>query len=216
MNRLALPTRIVLVRHGQIPANVEQIWHGSTDQPLTPRGQEEARLAAGLLQAQSPRPAALYTSPLMRARQTARAISEKLALQPRVEPGLSEYGIGELEGESYLSLAREHRFFHKILADFSFAPPGGESLGGVVERTVDALRRIAAAHEAERVVVVGHGAALALGLARLLDDDPKQWQRYQQSNCAVSELELDPTPRLTSFNETSHLLQLRDKNREFA
>ena len=196
---------LLLVRHGQIAANAERVWHGSTDSPLTERGREEAARTARHLAVRAPRPIALYTSPLLRARETAEPIAAELGLSARVEPGLAEYGIGELEGVSYLALAQQHRFFEKIAADPDFAPPLGESPRQVVARVSAALAAIAGAHRGGPVVVVSHGAALGLALGSLLERDANQWQRFHLANCGLSELVLEPAPRLLSWNATGHL-----------
>ncbi len=196
---------LVLVRHGQIAANVSRIWHGSTDSELTEEGHSQAGRTAAHLATRAPLPIALYTSPLARTRATAGPIAQALGLEPRVEPGLAEYGIGELEGQSYADLFQVHRFFERITNDPEFAPPGGESPRQVIARVSAALGRIAREHRGEQVVVVSHGAALGLALGALLDGDPNQWQRYHLSNCAVSELVLEPAPRLLSWNRTEHL-----------
>ena len=150
-------------------------------------------------------PAALYSSPLLRARATADAVAGVTGLEVVCDPGLAEYAIGELEGESYEDLYRKHGFFERIARDPDFAPPGGESLRQVVSRVVDAFERIAAAHPGGQAVVVGHGAAMGLALARLLGDDGAAFQKYHKANCGLSELLLAPEPRLLRFNETAHL-----------
>ena len=205
MTETAGPARLLLVRHGQIEANVTRVWHGSTDSPLTPRGEDQARRVAGFLAKTRTEVAALYTSPLRRTRDTAEHIGAALGLEPQPLPGLVEYGIGELEGVSYRALFEEHRFFHRIFRDRDFAPPGGESLREVVERATASLFEIASAHPGAEVIAVGHGAAMGLALAHLLEDDPIAWQKYQAGNCSVSELVLEPEPRLLHFDETDHL-----------
>ncbi|HTO05535.1 MAG TPA: histidine phosphatase family protein [Myxococcota bacterium] len=197
--------RIVLVRHGEIAANAARIWHGSTDSELTERGQLQAGRVAEHLALREPRPVALYVSPLRRTRATAAPIAARLGLELRLEPGLREYGIGELEGVSYDDLMREHRFFERIAQDPGFAPPGGESPREVIARVRDALERIARAHRGEQAIVVSHGAALGFTLGTLIDRDSTQWHRYHLANCAVSELVLEPEPRLLSWNSTDHL-----------
>lgn len=201
----AEPARLLLVRHGQIAANVEQRWHGSTDSALTPQGREQAQRVALHLAARTPRVAAVYASPLARARDTAAAIGTALGLPVALEPDLMEFGIGELENQPYQTLLGEHRFFERILSDPDYAPRGGESLRGVTERTSRALRGIARAHSGQDVAVVGHGAALALALAWLLDGDRQAWRRYHVANCSVSELVLEPEPELLLFDGTEHL-----------
>lgn len=198
-------TRLLLVRHGEIRANLSRVWHGSTDSGLTEQGREQARrLGAWLARAHSP-VRVLYSSPLERARDTARLIGEPLGLEPRFDSDLVEYGIGEWEGESYLDLARERGFFDTIQADLDFAPPGGESPRAVIGRMRRALGRIWRDHAGAQALIVGHGAALAFALAELLEGDPNAWQRYQKDNCALSELVLEPDPRLLRFNALPHL-----------
>jgi CheY-like chemotaxis protein len=72
---------------------------------------------------------------------------------------LVEYGLGEWEGLAFNLLAEQHNFYERTRSDLNFSPPGGESLRGVSERVVDALRGIHARHdEGERVLVVRVGS----------------------------------------------------------
>ena len=105
---------------------------------------------------------------------------------------------------SYDALLQEHDFFTRI-EDPDYAPPGGESVRVVSERVVAAWERVRDQHPGAPVVLVGHGAATALGLAALIDGSPLQWQRYHVANCSVSELRFDPAPQLVRFNATEHL-----------
>jgi probable phosphoglycerate mutase len=197
-------TTLTLVRHGETPANLDGVWHGSIDTELTDRGQRQALRVARYLESRHGDATALYCSPLRRARETAEAIGSALGLAPHLDPDLREYDLGRWEGKTYQELAREHRLWHHMKRDPDFAPHGGESPRGVAVRFSEALGRIAAAHPIQRVIVVGHGGALSLALALLLDGDYTRWNRVMD-NCAVSELVLEPTPSLLSFNHTQHL-----------
>jgi probable phosphoglycerate mutase len=196
---------LLLVRHGQIHANIDSRWHGSTDGELTPRGLEEARLVAAHLARTRPDAVAVHTSPLKRARDTAAPIAAALGVPVIVTPGLAEYGIGVLEGETFADLADIHRFFEQSVADIDWAPPDGESLGAVGARVIAAWRAIAHAHPAAAVVVVSHGAAIGVGLAMLLKDDPRAWSSYRLRNTSVTELVLEPVPKLIAFDLVEHL-----------
>ena len=69
-----------------------------------------------------------------------------------------------------------------------------------------ALQAIDRAHpEAAQIVVVGHGAALAIALASLLDNDPAAWTEYHFSNCSLTDLRLRPEPYIRFFNRAAHL-----------
>ena len=199
------PAILTIVRHGETSANVEGVWHGSIDTELTPRGIEQARLVAGAVGALAPRASALYASPLRRARDTAQAIALVLDLEARVDADLAEYHLGELEGRTYRELMREHQLFERMAREPDWNPGGGESPRQVATRGANALRRIAAAHPGERVVVVSHGGALTLTLTLLLDGAISEWKRVMD-NCAITELALDPSPQLISFNCVTHLV----------
>lgn len=200
-----MTARLLLVRHGQIEANVDNRWHGSTDGELTERGREQARRVAAHLARTRPRVAAVYTSPLARARSTAMPIAETLGVPVIVAPGLAEYGIGVLENETFADLAAQHRFFEQADADLEWAPPGGESLGAVAARVVATWYEIARAHPAREVALVSHGAAIATGLATILDGDPRAWSRYRLRNTSVSEIVLHPAPELVVLDRVDHL-----------
>ena len=60
-------------------------------------------------------------------------------------------------------------------------------------------------HNDERVLIVGHGAALAVALGVLLDGNPSRWVDYHFSNCSLTELVLSPSPYVNFFNTTQHL-----------
>jgi broad specificity phosphatase PhoE len=200
-------TIVTLVRHGETSANVDGVWHGSIDTALTPHGRSQAERVAEHLARTRADASTLYASPLVRARDTAEPIAARLGLAPRVEPDLREYHLGEWEGISYATLAREHRLFERMAADPDWQPGGGESARQVAERLSGSLRAIAARHPGERVIVVSHGGALALGLGLLLDRDVSAWRRVM-SNCAVSDLVFDPEPRLGVWNDVAHLADL--------
>ena len=201
-------TILTLVRHGETSANIDGVWHGSTDTPLTLRGRAQAervaRYAADNLAGSA---SAIYASPLQRARNTADAIARSLALSVEEDAGLREYDLGSWEGRSYRELFNDERLWDKMREDPDFAPHGGESPSQVARRFVAALRAIAERHSGERVVVVTHGGALSMGLGALLDNDYSSWNRMVD-NCAVSELVLEPAPQLLLFNHVDHLKDL--------
>jgi probable phosphoglycerate mutase len=198
--------RLLLLRHGQIKANRQGRWHGSTDSALTWRGRRQARRTARFLAAQ-PRPlVAIYSSPLQRCRDTAAAVGDRLGLPVTVHDSLREYAIGEWENLPFRQLAEEHRFMALTTGDHDFAPPGGESLREVADRMIPALREIHEQHQDEgQVLLVSHGAALAVALGVLLENNPASWTNYQFANCSLTELVLSPAPYVNFFNSTRHL-----------
>lgn len=197
-------TLLTLVRHGETSANLDGVWHGSTDTPLTERGRRQAERVAGFLAERHQDATVLYSSHLQRARDTAVAIATQLGLTLVIDPGLAEYDLGSWEGLSYSELHHRHRLWDRMKEDPDFAPHGGESPRQVADRFTGSLLRIASEHPGQRAIVVAHGGALSMGLAALLDGDYTQWKRVMH-NCAVTELAFEPQPALLSFNLTEHL-----------
>lgn len=161
---------ILLARHGETDWNVPpQRFMGSADIPLNEHGREQARaLAADLGEV-----AAVWTSPLARARETAEIVAAERGLGVTVEARLAESHRGSWEGRPVEQIARaEPDAWGAWLrggADFRF--PGGESLGEHAERVASALREVADGRLP--ALVVCHGGtircAVALGHERGLD-----------------------------------------------
>lgn len=201
-------THLILVRHGQIQANIEKRWHGWTDSALTDFGLAQAERAAARIASEHPDISAIYASPLQRAFNTAQAIANALGLDVVAEPRLKEYGIGILEGVSFGDLHREHDFFNQIDADAHYAPEGGESITQVGERVRDAIAELRGRHAGEKILAVSHGAAMALALADLLENNLYAWNNYHFQNTAVTEVQLGRPPQLMRFNCVAHLENL--------
>ncbi len=197
-------TLLTIVRHGQTSANIDGVWHGSTNTPLTTHGHGQAAAAAAFIEANHKPVRNIYASPLDRAQHTAEAIAGRLGLTPEIDSGLAEYDLGAWEGMSFEDLFQEKKLFHNMKADPHYRPHGGESPKQVGDRLVDALQRISSRHPGERVVVVSHGGALSIAFGLLLDNDYGSWTRMME-NCAITELALEPEPELVSFNHTEHL-----------
>ena len=115
-------TVLTLVRHGETSANIDGVWHGSTDTPLTQRGHEQASRVAAYAAVACRDSVALYSSPLQRARDTAGAMGRLLNLELRIEPDLAEYDLGSWEGKTYAELHTEHRLWDRMRDDPDFAP----------------------------------------------------------------------------------------------
>jgi broad specificity phosphatase PhoE len=202
----AMSRTLLLIRHGQIRANVRGRWHGATDSPLTSAGRREAVRVARRITRDWSALGSIYSSPLQRCLDTADAIAASVGCPVLVEDDLREYSVGELEDCSFAALHAQHDFFQRIRHDRDFAPRGGESLNGVARRVVAALQRIhASSGSTEPIAVVGHGAALAIALASLLDADPSHWTNYRLDNCSITELQLEPKPLVAAFNRIEHL-----------
>ena len=158
--------RFCLVRHGQTDWNREGRFQGQSDTPLNQTGRLEAQSLAGQLKKYTF--AAIFTSDLTRARETAEIIATVLALPVTPEPRLREIKQGEWEGQFMEDIrARNGESWDERKIDpTNFHPPGGESVNEVAERTQAAMRNIAQLYPTGLVLIVSHGLAIATIICR--------------------------------------------------
>jgi probable phosphoglycerate mutase len=151
-----------LWRHGQTRFNAERRFQGQTDAPLNEVGRHQAARAARYIAAFHPD--AIFASDLTRAADTAAALARLTGLPVQLDKDLRERGGGEWEGKTDTEIREQYPENYA-----SWVPPGGESVDSVATRATAALERIAEVMPGGSLtVVVGHGANLSYGLARLL------------------------------------------------
>ena len=169
-------------------------------------GKNQAKRVAKYLAARDDKPTAIYASPLQRCQTTAESIAKKLQLPVFTEHDLREYSIGVLEGTPFAALDAEHNFYTRLKNDPEYAPDEGDSLLSVARRIVPVLQHIHTRHsEDENVIIVSHGAAMAIAMAELVDSRATLWSEYLVENCSVTDLVLGPVPYLARYNHTDHL-----------
>lgn len=200
-------TRLLLVRHGATSATEEGRFSGAEGAQLSEEGRWQAARLGDRLAHQSI--AAVYSSPLSRALDTARIIARPCRLEPIVRDDLREIGHGHWEGMTRADVERE--FGDEYAAweadPFTFAPDGGESGVAVLARALPVVRDIVTAHHGQLVVIVSHKATLRLVLSSLLGFDARGYRdRLDQSPACVNVVDFkDPVhARLMLFNDTSH------------
>ncbi|MEV4326535.1 histidine phosphatase family protein [Microbispora rosea] len=176
--------RVVCLRHGQTLWNVEKRFQGHTDIALDETGVAQAARAASLLAAL--RPTMVVASDLRRAYDTASALGRLAGLDVAVDKDLRERGGGEWEG-----LTRDEIRAGWPVEYEAWEAPGGEDVAHVADRVADAIGRWAARLDEDGLLVVAsHGAALRLGICRLLGLPQEHWSALGGlGNCSWSVLE---------------------------
>lgn len=204
-------TRLILLRHAETEANVNQIWHGSLDAPLTLLGQAQVEATARRLvdlHAESPIDH-IYVSPSPRAMRTAQAIAESTHHTLCIEESLSEMSIGDWEGRSMAHLRDVDRLWERWLADPEFAPPGGESPVTFGQRVPAIYQKLVENHPGETLLTVTHGGVISNLLAQWLGEGPQDWREWEPTNCAISILDReDGVWNARLINDTSHLKEI--------
>ncbi|XP_062191444.1 phosphoglycerate mutase-like protein 4 [Phragmites australis] len=156
-------TEVVIVRHGETSWNASRIIQGHLDAELNEIGRQQAVAVAHRL-SKEVKPAAIYSSDLKRAAETAQTIA-RICNLPNVvfDPALRERHIGDLQGMKLQDAATQRPEAYKAFVSHKRnqqIPGGGESLDQLSERCVSCLCGIVEKHKGERVILVSHGGTI--------------------------------------------------------
>ncbi len=195
--------RVILVRHGETDWNKEKrIQGGLSNTPLNDLGCKQAEKLALRLRQDDIR--AVYSSPLDRSLDTARAIARYHRLEVSIEPSLREIEAGELEGVTTSDMSRR---LSELLTQHGVATrlPGGESLAEVQRRSWDAVRRLSRQHPDGVIVLVSHYFVILAVVCSLLGLPLPRIRRLRLSNGSISIISLDgQLPLLERFNDVEY------------
>lgn len=208
----------ILVRHGESVSNLEGRVQGQEDVALSVRGQAQADAVAAWSRDEFGGDSApideVWSSPLVRARDTAARIAAALNLPLKIDERLQELHAGIFQGHLWADL--EERFPEAVArwrsGDIDYAIPGGESRAQLAARGHAVLEALAG-RDVGRMIVVAHGGILTAALGSLVGRRHPLLAAAAErpftklpalANCSVTRVEW-PGPLLVSFNETGHL-----------
>ena len=194
---------LLLVRHAQAAPLGDHRLPGP-DLPLTPRGEEEARLLANRLGDFDP--TLILSSDARRAVQTAEIVAGENGVPIQVTPTLRELDFGDWAGQTYAEI---------VLADPATAdwftrpddapPPNGEPVADAARRVLATLRDIAE-DRTGAVVVIGHSGSLRLAVAEALGMPYRSWWRLRLACASISVTSWAADDLiLERWNDTTHL-----------
>jgi len=205
-------TQIYLVRHGQTQWNKEQIFRGTSDVPLNGSGQEEARLTAKAL---GTRPiSAVYTSPLVRASETAAGIAGIRGLEVRTLEGLTDLCFGEWQGVSHRAVMERYpELYRRWLEEpHRITFPGGDSLRTLQSRAVKAVKQTVLSHPEDTIVMVSHRVVNRVLICGLVGIDLSHFWQIGQDTAAINLLTWSKGRFvLACLNDTCHLRGVDDR-----
>lgn len=182
-------TTILLVRHGETDWNQERRWQGHADRPLNDVGRAQAEELADELASREI--AAVYSSDLARARQTAELVAGRHGLDVTLDSALREVDVGEWSGLSLEEAESRYPEGFRRWQDGHSGWTEGETYEAMGERVVAAVLRIAARHPGETVLVVTHGGSIRACRAAAAGLDyatSRQTDVRSTGNCDLVEL----------------------------
>jgi len=202
-------TRILAIRHGETPWNVDTRIQGQLDIGLNDTGKWQAQRVGRALREEPI--TAVYSSDLARAFQTAQAIAQSNAFAARLpvvgHTGLRERHFGHLQGQTWKEIETGWPEDAKLWRgrDPHWAPVGGESLTVLRERIANCVNELASQHLGEQIVLVAHGGVMD-ALYRLATnqaiDAPRTWHL---GNAAINRLLWTPQGlSLVGWGDVSH------------
>ncbi|MCW2775409.1 MAG: phosphoglycerate mutase [Nocardioides sp.] len=162
-------SRVICLRHAEAEINVQRRFSSEIPgTPLTDLGREQA--AATGLALVDEGVAHVYSSPLLRARQTAEIVGTAVSREVTVLDGLREVGLGTREGTPGTNMEFfQHPAFQAWIRGDDLSPSfeGGETGTDVVSRMRESLDAIADEHVGGTAAIVSHGGCLVAGLLHL-------------------------------------------------
>jgi probable phosphoglycerate mutase len=202
------PVRIFLARHGETLFNVDGRWQGQSDSPLTERGLAQARELGRALGADSI--AAVYSSDLGRAMQTAREVATLHGLEVCPDARLREIETGGFTHKNWAEIDAEYPGQREgwRLAPSRMRLPNGETLLEAQARALAFFVDRMPDHAGRTVVVISHGgigqAILVNAMGGTVDD---LWLNERVDNCQISRLEWTPAHglKLVELSDVHHL-----------
>lgn len=204
---MAKPTLVLLVRHGTTPTTGKILPGRARGLRLAESGKEQARRVAERV-AELGTIAAIYSSPLERARETASPIARALGKPVRIDRGLLECDFGDWTGQSLRRLMKKPEWATVQRAPSMFRFPHGESFVEMQTRMVDAIDRIRRQHAGKTVVCVSHADPIKALVAHATGTPLDLFQRLVISTCSVTAiLYTDSSPIVLTVNSTGASLR---------
>lgn len=197
-------TRITVIRHGQSEGNISKVICGHYDTPLTDVGREQARLTG--IHLFGKKVDRIYSSDLVRAKETAEIIAKQIGMRVDVDARLRERSCGIFDGKPVAD-ALKHPLWEGFISKPHVNVEGGETIGQIYTRAKDFLELISRQHKDENVILVTHGGWLWVCVPAVLGVSIDSYYGFiGMDNCSLTNVVYDNGSFvLESLNQTHHL-----------
>jgi probable phosphoglycerate mutase len=198
-------TRFLLIRHGVTDVMTTHLAGRQSGIPLNRFGIAQATALAERLA----KPDVLVTSPIQRARDTARIIGDRHGLTARLDNHFAEFEFGEWTGRSFESLQGDPRWLEFNRSRESASAPGGESMMDVQRRSVAGIVQLLGGYHGKTVAIVSHGDVIRSLLLHAAASSIGNYWRFTVEAASISELGNDGgAERILRVNDCAHLEHL--------
>lgn len=198
-------TEIILARHGETEWNVEEVFRGRIDIELNEDGIKQAELLAEYLS--DLKIAAIYSSPLKRALQTAEIIAGYHRLNVEIASGLIDLDYGKWQGLRHQEVKDKYKELYRgwIKSPDKVKMPAGESLNDVRKRAIGVVNKVTAKYEGT-VVLVSHRVVNKVLICALLGVGNSHFWHIKHDTGGISTFTYENGRFvLTRHNDTSYL-----------
>lgn len=205
-------TRLCIVRHGETDWNAGKRIQGQIDVPLSALGHAQARATGNALKDEGF--AAIYSSDLTRARQTAEATAHLARIPLQIDPGFRERHYGIFQGLNYAECQARHpaAYASHKARDPRFTLEGGESLLAFAGRLAQAFDTVVRRHAGESVAIFTHGGVLDIIYRQAASMSLTAPRDFGIPNCGINWIEIEAGCwTLLSWAERAHLDQSLDE-----
>jgi len=199
-------TRVYLLRHGETKWNIEKVFRGRSEIPLTDTGKKQAELAAAHLKPKAIQ--YIYTSPLSRAKETADIVGKILDIKPVVDEHFTGLAFGPWQGKPHKEIKEKFPDLYRVYKDefHNLRLEGAETLQKAFDRCMTALVDIEKKHPDANVLIISHRVICKLMILGILGLGPPQFYRVKLDTCGLSEFYTNEGRWvLAKFNDTCFL-----------
>lgn len=197
-----MPTKLILIRHGETDSNLKKKYCGFLDKDINARGRKQAAKLGKRLSAE--KFDKVYSSDRKRALHTAKIIFKKTKIKKI--PGLREMHFGIFEGLTYKQIMKKYPLVYKrwLKRPYSLSIPKGEGLPGFKKRVVAAFKKIIRLNNNKTIAVVAHGGVISAFLNYILKSKDFWGHIPKSSSLSIIEHGKAGT-KVKLFNDTQHL-----------
>jgi broad specificity phosphatase PhoE len=186
------PTRLYLLRHGEVEARYHRVFGGKIDMELSPLGHEQVQALADYFRRHPPH--VMYASPMKRVQQTLAPLAKQTGLTPMILPGLREVDFGVWTGLSWEQVRERFKVsaFEWLNQLEAGSIADAEAMPDFRKRVDEALRQILRESPCKEVAVVAHGGVIRMLLALILDLPFARMSAFDIEYASITKVRISP------------------------